>query len=97
MRHVLTLLLTVVLLALASPACRRTPSPVIVGRVTDNFNRPIAGATVSIRDTAFRVQTDARGEFSLPFTPGSFHLAIEAPGCLAWERDISPFNVCSQC
>lgn len=79
------------LLVLAAGACRRPPlppEPVIVGRVLDNFSRPIQGATTSIRDTAFRVQTDARGTFSLPFTPGAFHLVVEAPGCVRWERDL---------
>ncbi len=91
----LTLVLTLVVAPL-SASCRRAapaspaPSPpesVIVGRVEDSFGRPIHEAVVSIRDSTFAAVTNEEGSFSLPFAPGSFHLTIEAPGCLPWSHD----------
>jgi len=70
------------------PAAPDAPEPVIFGKVIDNFGRVIAGATVSIRDTLFRATTDAEGDFSLAFAPGSFHLSVAAPGCVAKDRDL---------
>ncbi len=77
-------------LALAAGACRRTPPPpeaLIVGNVIDNFGRAVDGAVISIRDSAFRATTNARGEFSITFPPGSFQLRIEAPHSVPFAHD----------
>lgn len=78
-------------LVIAAPACRRAPpppEPVIVGEVIDNFGHPVQGAVLTIRDSAFRATTNARGEFTIPFAPGSFQVRIEADHCAPFARDL---------
>lgn len=71
-----------------APAAPAAPEPVIGGTVLDSFGHPIQGATLSIRDSAFRATTDEQGELSLSFAPGSFRVTAEAPGCLPHFRDL---------
>lgn len=71
-----------ILVLLAVLACRREPpppEPVIEGTVINNFGQPVVGAAITIRDTAFHTTTNARGEFSIHYVPGSFQLRIDAP------------------
>lgn len=72
-------------------SCRRAPpppEPVIVGEIIDNFGHPVQGAVITIRDSAFRAMTNARGEFTIPFAPGSFQVRIEADHCAPFARDL---------
>lgn len=64
-------------LATAAQGCARDR---ITGRVLDNFDQPVIGATVSIPHTAFIGVTNSEGFFRLDYAPGTFHVAIEAPG-----------------
>lgn len=86
-------LLVTALAALLTASCRRVPPPpppesVIVGNVIDNFGRPVQGAIITIRDSAFRATTNVRGEFSITFPPGSFQVRIEAPQCVPFAREL---------
>lgn len=84
-------ILLLFVLSLAALGCRRTPpAPValIEGEVIDNFGRPVRGATVTIRDSAFRATTNEGGHFSLPFAPGTFTLHIEADHCAPFTRQL---------
>lgn len=76
------------LTAAPAPAAPIGPEPVITGTLIDNFGHPIEGATLSIRDSAFRATTDAQGAFSLAYAPGAFRVTAEAPGCLPHSRDL---------
>lgn len=81
----------IALAALLSASCRRTPPPpeaLIVGNVIDNFGRPVEGAVITIRDSAFRATTNARGEFMVTFPPGAFQVRIEADHCAPFARDL---------
>lgn len=70
-------------------ACKReAPPPVIEGRIINNFGQPVPNAAISIRDTAFRVTTNAQGVFAIRFVPGTFTLHIEAPQHTSFTREL---------
>lgn len=73
------LLLALSLLALAGIA-----QTSLQGHVLDALGRPVANATVSLRDAAGHTltstQSDARGAYDLPSTAGAVEISARAPG-----------------
>ncbi len=66
---------------------RLEPAARVMGRVTDENDRPIAGAVI-IADRYFRAVTDAQGGYVLKGMPAKKnYLSIDAPGYALKDRD----------
>ena len=52
----------------------------IEGRVVDMFNKPLAGATASVKGTQYTTTTDSDGEYSLEYVPGDFEVVVSKAG-----------------
>jgi hypothetical protein len=73
--------------AATEEALTATPAPavaegqaVLVGRVLDRFNQPVAAATVRVVGSNLRTTTDSSGNYRLPYAPGKFRVVIEKEG-----------------
>ena len=53
---------------------------VLTGRVLDNFEKPVADATVRILGSSLEARTDSDGRYRLNYAPGQLQVAIQAPG-----------------
>src|SRR5712671_2846387 len=77
--HQLTIALLLGLFAFV--ATGSPTSAQIQGRVTEFFSeKPLADATVSIRGFRFEAHTDANGNYSIDYVPGSIELTAQKPG-----------------
>lgn len=68
-----------------APAAGGSASPapgqgVLIGRVLDNFKKPVGNATVRILGSALEARTDRDGRYRLNYVPGQLQVAIQAPG-----------------
>jgi hypothetical protein len=86
-----TLLLGVVMQAVAATALAQVTTGSILGTVTDASGQVIPGATVVVSDlskgTATSVQTDESGAFLVPFlVPGTYEVSIELQGFKKYVR-----------
>lgn len=54
--------------------------PALVGKVFDNFGKPLPGVSVTVRDTKFSSATDKQGNYSLGYVPGSIHVEFSKQG-----------------
>lgn len=62
---------------------------VIKGSVTDAFDRPLEGVTVSIPGTQFSAATDQRGLFELAYAPGTFTVRLDKDGHIPVTRQLT--------
>ena len=46
----------------------------IKGTITDNFNRPVAGVDIAIKNSDFKATSDSKGAFSIEYVAGSIEL-----------------------
>jgi Carboxypeptidase regulatory-like domain len=67
-----------------------TKPPVIHGRVVDVFQKPIAGADVSIPKTTFRAVSGSDGRYTIGYAPGQFELSVRKP---AYASTMIPLSV----
>lgn len=58
----------------------------IEGTVVDNFNNPIKDVNVTIRNTDYAAQTNAKGEFSIDYAAGEFTIEFEAEGYIGRQE-----------
>jgi hypothetical protein len=82
--------LSAILAALLLVGLAACSKPVIQGRVVDLFGKPVAGAGVSIPNTAFAATTDAEGKYAIEFAPGQFNLQIQKQG---YTSATKPWNL----
>lgn len=68
----LILLLSILLLS----SCNKQ----IEGTVVDNFDNPLKDVNVTIRNTNYAAQTNAKGEFSIDYAAGDFTIEFEKEG-----------------
>jgi carboxypeptidase family protein len=73
-KKVLLLALLVALLA----GCSQEPR--ITGQVSDEFGKPVSGATVQIQGTTLGGLTDSAGKYSVPYVPGNITVDIQKQG-----------------
>jgi len=76
----------VCLLGLAS--CESTPK--IAGHVKDFWGAPVSGAKITIVGSAFEDTTDASGQYSVQYVPGSIDLLCTKPG---FEEEHKHLNI----
>jgi hypothetical protein len=50
------------------------------GKVTNQDGEPLAGATISIKNTRFTTVSDSEGAYSLPYIPGQFEVTFDKEG-----------------
>jgi hypothetical protein len=67
-----------------------TKPPVIHGRVVDVFQKPIAGADVSIPKTTFTAVSGSDGRYTIGYAPGQFDLSVRKP---AYASTMIPLSV----
>jgi TonB-linked SusC/RagA family outer membrane protein len=84
----LTVLLGLVLFAAPAFAQQKT----VTGRVADESNAPIAGASVVIKGTTTGTQTNSTGSYTIRVTPGQV-LQYRFIGTAAVERTVGADNV----
>jgi iron complex outermembrane receptor protein len=58
------------------------------GVVTGDGGAPQVGATVSLTGTNLVVFTDEKGEYTVPVTPGTYAVRVEAPGAFPLEKTV---------
>ncbi len=64
----------------AAPSLARAADFTLTGAVRSSEGRPLAGATVAVRDTALAAQTDATGAWRLDVPPGARVFEATRPG-----------------
>ncbi|MEK7676918.1 MAG: carboxypeptidase-like regulatory domain-containing protein [Verrucomicrobiota bacterium] len=55
----------------------------LVGRVIDNFGKPLPGATVGIVNSRFSTLTDEKGNYALTYVPGKIQVSFAKTGYLS--------------
>jgi Carboxypeptidase regulatory-like domain len=85
MKRLCSSIILLLLLALALPGLAQTVTGAVRGTVTDGTGAIVAGAVVTVTNTATGVKTDTKtnqaGEYSIRFLQiGNYNLAIEAQG-----------------
>ena len=89
-----TTLVAVALLSLALSAFPQTnPTGTISGRVVDQQNLPVPGATVAVQSPALQgsrsAVSSANGDYVVPFlTPGDYAVTIELSGFNPVKRTV---------
>lgn len=68
-----------------APPARDVPTQppgqgMLTGRIVDNFDKAVAGATLRILGSTLETRTDDDGRYRLPFAPGAFSVEITADG-----------------
>jgi TonB-linked SusC/RagA family outer membrane protein len=68
--------------------CRAQDKPALTGIVRDSTARPLAGANISLAETAFRTLTDSSGHFSLTAPAGKYTLRVTYVGYSPLQQNI---------
>src|ERR1700716_2395597 len=73
-------------------------SGIILGTVHDNTGAPVANATITVTEvnkgTSQTVKTEDNGDYNVPFlTPGTYRVAVEAPGFSRQQSADTPLSV----
>lgn len=83
-----SLFMLAVLLQLAGASLAQNGSRVIKGKVTDETNAPIPGATVALKGTNRATSTDANGNYAITVTSGNDVLVFSFLGSIKKEVTI---------
>lgn len=92
------MLATLVVLSLTSAAAPAAAQSTLAGRVVDPLGSAVAGATVTLSGgslaTAATTTSTTDGSFSFSgLAPGSFVLAVDAPGFQRWTRSLDDAGI----
>ncbi len=78
-----------VLLAIVFPFAAIAQTATIKGVVEDEFNKPVSGATVSLKGTQFNTTTDTTGSFSISNVPyGNYTVETNAAGIVPYSKSV---------
>ncbi|NOU18470.1 MAG: carboxypeptidase regulatory-like domain-containing protein [Bacteroidales bacterium] len=60
----------------------------INGKVIDNFNQPVEGVKIKIKNSAFESVTDKNGNFKIDFTAGKFEIEFQKENYILISKEL---------
>jgi len=91
---VFLLFVSVVILALSSPAFAQSTKGSLIGRAVDGENAVLPGAKVQVQPGNASAVTDQRGEFTvIDLTPGTYKVTVSYVGFLPFTAEVKVWPV----